>query len=306
MNTTRRQFLSRCSAGVAASGAFSSFGAELSALQSLFDGKTLNGWHAVPRIAIPPLDQRFDRVSSEKLGAAVRAAVASRPDGAMRLENKGIWKVEDGAIIGGQVPNTGAGAYLLTDEKFGDFELTLEARPDFPIDTGIMVRAHELGGVGFQVLVDHRKDGAVGGVYGNSVGGFRAYPFVIDGDEEEGFKVANLREGTADGPSFKPEFSATLQDFLQAWRPNDWNEFRIRCTGRLPLIETWINGTPIIKLDTAKLADRVPGYDAEAVVNRIGRTGHIALEVHDNGKMGRNRWAPGAVCRWRKIAITVL
>lgn len=74
--------------------------------------------------------------------------------------------------------------------------------------------------------------------------------------------------------------------------------------GELPLIETWINGTPIAKLDTAKLANRMPGYDSDVILKRIDRKGHIGFEVHDNGKMGRNRWAPGAVCRWRDIQIT--
>jgi hypothetical protein len=60
----------------------------------------------------------------------------------------------------------------------------------------------------------------------------------------------------------------------------------------------------ICELDTAQID--IPGYDAEAVFARIGRTGHIGFEVHDNGKMGYNRWAPGAVCRWRNIHIKTL
>lgn len=280
--------------------------AEGSESRYLFDGKTLSGWHAEPRLPIGINDRRFDSVPPERLREAVRAAFAANPQTAQRVKNHGVWQVEDGAIIGGQMPGTEAGAYLVSDETFGDFELTLEARPDFPIDTGIMVRAHALGSIGFQVLVDHRKDGVIGGIFGNSIGNFRAYPFVVDGDEEPGFRVANLRPGTADGPSFPPEFAATFEDFLKAWRPNEWNTFRIRCTGELPLIETWINGTPIAKLNTAKLAERVPGYDPQAVLHRIGRKGHIAFEVHDNGKSGRNRWAPGAVCRWKNIRIAPL
>ena len=54
----------------------------------------------------------------------------------------GRWSVKDGVLEGGQdPPGSGRGAYLLSDDTFGDFELELEARPDWPIDTGIMVRA---------------------------------------------------------------------------------------------------------------------------------------------------------------------
>lgn len=51
---------------------------------------------------------------------------------------------------------------------------------------------------------------------------------------------------------FKTDYAATLEDFPKAWKPNDWNEIKVRCTGRLPLMETWINGVPMAKLVTAK------------------------------------------------------
>ena len=49
--------------------------------------------------------------------------------------------------------------------------------------------------------------------------------------------------------------------------------------------------------------------DPQAVLRKIGRAGHSALEVHSNGpndKLGADRWAPGAVCRWRNISIKKL
>jgi hypothetical protein len=271
----------------------------------LFDGKTLNGWHTTPRVYVPSREPRFAYIPPEDLKAAVIQYYEQNPDPAEKAKahENGVWKIEDGAITGGQTPNSKRGAYLLTNKKYGDFELTLEAKPDWPVDTGIMVRAHELGSVGFQVLLDHRPGGAIGGVYGNSTGNFRAYPFVLDGNQHDGFRVANLRATVTDKQSFKPDYSATADEFLAVWKANDWNTFRIKCSGRLPLIEIWINGTLISKLDTAKLADRVPGYDPEAIFKRIGRTGYIGFEVHDNDAMGYNRWAPGAVCRWKNISL---
>ena len=134
-------------------------------------------------------------------------------------------------------------------------------------------------------------------------------PSTISGDEEPGYKIANIREGDTSalkvpGGQFKTDFATSYEEFAHVWKPNDWNEIKIRCTGRLPLIETWINGVPIAKLDTATLANVVPGYDAEAIFKRIGRKGHIGFEVHDSPT--RERWAPGAKCRWRNVRIREL
>ncbi|MEM6777051.1 MAG: DUF1080 domain-containing protein [Planctomycetota bacterium] len=281
---------------------------------SLFDGQSLQGWYATPRVYVPR-DRRFADIPSDRLYDAViehyqqSDGTTNRVPDRERVKNTGVWTVEDGVISGGQMPDSIAGSYLMTEKTYGDFELTLEANPDFPIDTGIMVRAHELGSVGYQVLVDNRPNGTIGGVFGNSVGMFFAYPFVFNADEEPLNRVANLRPGdpnalTFPGGQFKTDYAAPFDEFLNVWRPNDWNEIKVRCTGRLPFIETWINGMPIAKIDTATLADRVPGYDAEAIFERIGREGHIGLEVHDSPT--RDRWAPGAQCRWRNVRIREL
>ena len=61
--------------------------------------------------------------------------------------------VADSAAGAGNFFGTGF-RFPRTDQTYGDFELTLETNPDYPIDTGIMVRGHKLGTVGYQVLVD--------------------------------------------------------------------------------------------------------------------------------------------------------
>jgi hypothetical protein len=91
----------------------------------IFDGSSLNGWKAYPR---KPGDS-----------------------------NIGKWTVENGVISGGQdPPGSGMGAYLVSEEAFFNFELQLEARPDWPIDTGIYLRTVPAGNLGIQVLLDHR------------------------------------------------------------------------------------------------------------------------------------------------------
>lgn len=273
---------------------------------SLFDGETLEGWHAIPRLYVPQ-NEEFNQIPSAQLRDATVRFHEESSDAGLRekVGNSGVWEVVDGAIVGSQVPGTVLGGYLMSDKKYGDFELTVEAWPDFPIDTGIMIRAHEVGTVGFQILLDYRPNGGMGGVYGNGLYNFRAFPFVINGDELPGFEAANLRKGKLDRPQFKPGFAAPIEDFLKAWKPNDWNTIRIRSEGELPVIKTWINGVHIATFDTATLGEHVENFDAEAVVERLGRKGHIAFEVHDSHS-GRERWAPGAVCRWRNVRITEL
>ena len=78
---------------------------------SLFDGKTLEGWHAIPRIYVPS-NEEFDKIPSGKLKDATVQFHREHPDDYMRskVDNIGVWKVEDGAITGAQVPGTVLGA----------------------------------------------------------------------------------------------------------------------------------------------------------------------------------------------------
>jgi hypothetical protein len=101
------------------------------------------------------------------------------------------------------------------------------------------------------------------------------------------------------------DFAAPVEVFLKIWNPRGWNHFRIRSVGAFPHLTTWINGEKISELDTAKI--KLANFDPKAMLDRIGRAGHIALEVHDNdARMGKDRWGPGAVCRWRNISIRKL
>jgi hypothetical protein len=242
----------------------------------LFDGKSLQGWKPQPRSLAQP--------------------------------SLGKWTVEDGVLIGGQ-ETPGLGAYLVTDEVFEDFELQIEARPDWRVDTGILVRTVAQGNVGIQVLLDHRPHGGIGGYYGNGLANFHAWEYGFMGETDKDGRLVRLIPEKPSEPAMQNftvplDFAAPVDVFLKAWKVGDWNHFRIRCVGELPYLTTWINGVKISELDTAKI--KSPGYDPQAVLRKIGRAGHIALEVHSNGpndKLGVDRWAPGAVCRWRNISI---
>src|SRR5690242_10577984 len=79
---------------------------------SIFDGKTLDGWHT----------------NRERIVHGTG----------------GKWQVEDGAITGKQDP-PGNGGVLMTDQDYGDFELNLELKPDWGIDSGVFLRTNAKG-----------------------------------------------------------------------------------------------------------------------------------------------------------------
>ena len=200
---------------------------------------------------------------------------------------------------------------MITEEKFTDFELSLEGNPDWGVDTGIMIRATGIGSQGFQVLVDHREGGNIGSFYGKGIGGFNTREFGIKAKKDSGGKVVGMEPVAYDdlNPQPDPEirtatWSASPEAFLETWRFGEWNEIRVRCEGRLPRLTTWINGEKMAWVDTATM--RAGGYDAESVAALLGRAGHIALEVHHSGqgdRLGAERWLPGRVCRWRRIRV---
>jgi hypothetical protein len=272
--------------------------------RALFDGRSLAGWSAIPRIygslypGGPPVTDYF---------ASMGVAVPVEPE-----KHPAKWRVEDGALVGEQdLPGSGYGGYLITDDSFGDFDLSLELRPDWPADTGIMLHRRRDSWEGFQVLVDHRPSGGIGGFFGNGLASFSALPFAIDAVLDAEGKPVGLRpddpetstEPVTPAKIARLDYAADVADFLAAWRWDSWNEMRIRCVGgALPTITTWVNGVKIAELNTATLDS--PDYDAAAIASLLGARGHIALEVHDNDEMfGLARWGVGAACRWRNIRI---
>ncbi|MDR1824155.1 MAG: DUF1080 domain-containing protein [Bifidobacteriaceae bacterium] len=269
--------------------------------RDLTNGRDLTGWHAVPRIPVPQ-HPGFPDWPEEPIDPAEVARAKT---------HTGRWEVVDGAIVGGQEPaGSGLGAYLLSDELFGDLELTYEMKPDWPADTGVLLRATDLGSQGLQVLCDHRKSGGIGGFYGNGIGGFHALAFNVDAVFDAagtpvGIKVETpeeTREPVTDAKKALLSYAATPEQFLAAWRWGDWNKFTVRCVGRYPVLTSWINGVKMYQIDTGTM--QWDGYDKDVVAGLLGPAGHIALEVHDNDPgLGAGRWGVGAVVRWRNIAV---
>ncbi|MEM8952611.1 MAG: DUF1080 domain-containing protein [Verrucomicrobiota bacterium] len=272
--------------------------------RSLFDGKTLRGWNAMPRLPIAKYPGAPFKMPLQ--GEAFENARA----------NVGKWMVEDGAIVGGQdPPGSGRGAYLVTEEKFGDFELMMDMKPDWKVDSGFLVRTAASGSPGIQILVDHRPQGGIGGFYGNGLAGVHAMPFAIDAEyDDEGNPVAIISAGPDPEKAELNaktrgllQYAADVEDFLDAWRWGQWNTIKVRCEGRIPTLTTWVNGVKISVLEMSTVDWE--NYDAEACFEMLGRKGHISLEVHNsnlNHWLGKDRWWPGAVVRWKDIFIREL
>ncbi|MDG2220359.1 MAG: DUF1080 domain-containing protein [Rubripirellula sp.] len=91
--------------------------------EPVFDGKTMDGWHARPH---------FNPIKLAEMPEAERAAkMAEWMDDA-----KKHWTVENGELV-----NDGKGAYLVTNQDFTDYELMLEFKTVARADSGIYLKA---------------------------------------------------------------------------------------------------------------------------------------------------------------------
>ncbi len=162
-------------------------GGDEGGFRSLFDGKTLGGWRPV---------------NEPGHGSGT------------------LWRVRDGAIEATQ-QWPGAWGLLVSEGKYGDFELRADVRCDGPIDGGLILRTTPEGH-GYQVLVQPRPGGEVGAIAPSRIG----------------------------------EYRAAAPEWKKAWKKDDWNELRATVRGSPPEIRTWLNGTPMAQLRAPAIDDR--------------------------------------------------
>ncbi|HSJ01927.1 MAG TPA: family 16 glycoside hydrolase [Verrucomicrobium sp.] len=178
---------------------------------SIFDGKTLNGWHVSAKSG-------HSRTTQNKSG--------------------GKWEVVDGAITGSQdVP--GNGGLVLTDEKYSQFEIKLEMKNDFGPDSGLFLRSTEDGKC-YQGLIDFHPGGSLMGIYGEGLGGKPHVRFFSFGKTESEIEL---------NPDRTPQpVAMTPEQWKTFWKAGQWNEFHMRISGGdKPTITTWINGMKIME-----------------------------------------------------------
>jgi len=265
--TSRRSFLQTSSIlALASTINLRAFAAPADGWIELFDGKTLKGWHKNP----------------EKIGHGTG----------------GNWLVEDGAITGEQdPPDSGNGGILLTDRKFGDFELQLEMNPDFGPDSGLFLRSNDKGQC-FQMMVDYHDNGNVGHIYGEGTGGFNTRAFDINGKRDTAGKLTGITT-TPDKTAEEVGLVSTCkgEEWVKAWKLGQWNKVRVECAGKYPKITTWINDLKVCEFDGAN--STLKGYNKDEVLKTLSAEGSIAVQVHG----GKGAWPAGAKCRWRNIRI---
>ena len=137
---------------------------------SLFDGKTLEGWHKNPR--------------------------------RIRHGSGGRWAVEDGTITGEQdPPGSGNGGILLTDQKFRDFELLIDMKPDWGVCSGL--------------FLGHATGEATGS-------DFYTRTFDINGRYDKDRNLIGLKTAKhKSAQSVGLEYSCTPDEWVKAWKLND-------------------------------------------------------------------------------------
>lgn len=212
----------------------------------------------------------------------------------------GNWGVtEDGFLFGEQdLPGSGNGGLLLSNETYSEFELELSLRPDWGPDSGIFVRTDERGG-GWQIYVDHHDNGNVGhirletrpySVAFRPFGFSRIEPKKPELKMEPDRRSENLTEGVY-------EQTCTQEEFLAVWKTEDWNRMRIRVTGgELPVIETWVNELKICRFDASKTVH--PKFKTGMAREVVEPTGSIGLQVH-----GGKNWKSGWRIYWKDIRV---
>lgn len=243
--------------------------AQQSTWKALFDGTSLSGWH-------------------------LQKQRGQHGDG-------GHWGVTDEGVMFGEQgpPGSGNGGLLLSDNVYSQFELELSLKPDWGVDSGVFVRTDERGG-GWQIYVDHHDHGNVGHIRLETKPysvPFRPWGFSrIDASQPE--LVMAIDSRTKDWPAGVYEECCTPEEWLKTWKPDDWNQLKIRCTGGdMPVIETWVNGLKVCRFNASET--KHPKFDSERARSVTLPEGSIGLQVH-----GGKNWKAGDRVFWKDVRIT--
>ena len=200
-----------------------------------------------------------------------------------------------------EAAGSGNGGILLTDEKFMDFELSIDIKPDWGVCSGLFLRSTE-GGQCLQMMVDYHDHGKMGFLYGEGTFGFNCYTFEIHGVLNEKNELVGLK--TTEAQSLDEAgliYSCRGEEFAEAYKIDDWNTARVRVEGTDPHVTTWINDLKICEFHGPTTTNQKYAQNREEIVKLIGQPGSIAVQVH----LGSD-WPVAARCRWKEILIRTL
>ncbi|MBD2699513.1 DUF1080 domain-containing protein [Spirosoma sp. BT702] len=178
----------------------------------------------------------------------------------------GNFYVEKGVITLKQRPY-GQGGVLLTDKKYGNFELYLEAKIDSFCNGGIFLRSTE-SGMAYQVEL--ATPGGLGDLLGERM---------------------NVSKG------------AKATHIAKVWKANDWNAFRIRMEGDIPRISLWVNDELMWDV-TEPVNDFIAGATS-GMIGLQAHWSAVYSEAAQSFDMSGS-WKPDAAHRFRNIAIKEL
>jgi len=150
--------------------------------------------------------------------------------------NEKMFRVEKGAIVGGtlkaRIPHN---EFLCTTAEYGDFELRLKVKAvGKGVNAGIQFRSRRIPN--HHEVIGYQAD--VGGKWWGKL-----------------YDESRRRRVLA-GPDAKTQAKAV--------RPDDWNEYVIRCQG--PRIQMWLNGVQTVHYTEKD--------------DKIARRGVIAVQIH--------------------------
>ncbi len=201
--------------------------------KKIFNGKNLHGWH-VSR--------------STHQGTTIEPMIESQ------------------AIVLDQNP-FGQGGVLLTDKKYTNFELYLEAKIDSFSNGGIFLRSNE-GGAAYQI--EMANPGNHGYLFGERI------PCSVPG----------IPKNTA-----------------SVWKVNDWNKLRIQMTGEIPKITVWLNDTLLYSVQQTK--NDFIGKENKGSIGLQCHWTSVYSPAAGKG-MPLDSWRPGSKHRYKNIAIKEL
>ena len=206
---------------------------------SLFDGETLDGWE----LKAAPADQ-----------------------------DKGYWKVENGAIVCDSMGDKDHGAVFLQHKlPIDDFELKLkfQAYRDSPGNSGIQVRSR-------WDAQSKEKEG--GRMEGPQIDIHPPLPWRTGLIYDETWESRRWISPSMTDWKISEEQGPQQWLFNYSDDPNQWNDLVIRCEGTT--MKVIVNRVPISDFDGAGILD-----DADHEKRGVGMKGQIALQLHQKDEL---------------------
>ncbi|RIV23863.1 DUF1080 domain-containing protein [Fibrisoma montanum] len=152
------------------------------------------------------------------------------------------WRIVNGALVGGSLATTVPhNNFLCTRKTYGDFQLTLQVKLEGTgfVNGGIQFRSKRAQNPAYEMI------------------GYQA-------DMGDKFWGCLYDESRRDKVLAGPDSTAQRRIV----KPNDWNDYRLRCEGRH--IQIWINGRQTV--------------DYTEPDQSIPQSGLIGLQIHGGGK----------------------